>query len=219
MHPDVHTFFTTIQDGPMKIKKNLRRFLKEQGLSDREDISMKEVHSTKIVIVDDGYVNRSEVDGLITTRRDVALVAKAADCPPILFFDPVKKVIAVAHCGWRGTFGGIVQNMIHHLMNYFGSSPEDIIVLIGPGIGICCFQLGPKDIDFARTNFGENFVRGNYVDLQMINRKQLMDLGVKSHNIKVKRVCTCCNKNYYSYQGMNMVVGSIDHFAGIIALR
>lgn len=219
MHEKVNTFFTTISNGPMAIRKNRRIFLKEQGLSGRRDITMNQVHGNKIVLVDDNYEDGSRCDGLITRRKDVALFCVGADCPPVLFFDPEKDVIAVAHCGRCGTFARIAEKMVVALGKVFGSSPEDLLVSIGPGIGPCCYEVSQEMVDTVANDFGDNFVIGRRIDLQMINRKQLLDVGVKSYHIRVSRVCTMCNKNYYSYRGMEMEIGHIKHIAGIIALR
>ena len=79
----------------------------------------------------------TDVDGLITNTPGVALVTQYADCTPLLFFDPVKKVIASSHSGWRGTVKEIGKVTVQKMMDIFGSNPGDIIVGIGPCIAKC----------------------------------------------------------------------------------
>lgn len=81
-------------------------------------------------------------DALITDRPQIALALNFADCVPIIFYDPIKKAAAAAHAGWRGTAAKIGPKTVKKMAENFGSKPEDIIALIGPAIGKCCFEVG-----------------------------------------------------------------------------
>ena len=83
----------------------------------------------------------TDVDGLITNRPGVALVTQYADCTPLLFCDPVKRVIATSHSGWRGTVKQIGAVTVRKMIEEFGCRPENIIAGIGPCIGQCCYEV------------------------------------------------------------------------------
>ena len=95
------------------------------------------------------FRNQPEVcDGLITDEPGVALVCFAADCTPVLLFDPVKNVAAAVHAGWRGTANGIVRKTVEKMAREFGSNPADIGAAIGPCISQCCFE---TDLDVPQA--------------------------------------------------------------------
>ena len=94
------------------------------------------------------FRNQPDVcDGLITNEPGVALVCFAADCTPILFYDPVQRVVAAIHAGWRGTASGIVLKALVTMMSLYGAAPYTMRAAIGPAIGKCCFE---TDGDVAR---------------------------------------------------------------------
>ena len=90
------------------------------------------------------------MDGLVTDIPGVSLVVFGADCLPVLFYDPVRRVVAAAHAGWRGTAAGIVERAVEK-MAFYGSRPEDILAAIGPGISRCCFETH-EDVPNAMTS-------------------------------------------------------------------
>ena len=82
------------------------------------------------------------------------LGAFAADCIPLLFADPVARVIGAAHAGWRGTVGGVAKNVVARMVE-LGARPDDIRVALGPIIGACCFEVGPEVVAQFREAFGD----------------------------------------------------------------
>ncbi len=217
---NVKTYFTKKDDGDMRSSsENRMAFLCRNGLSKKQDVLMKQVHGSKIVIVDDGYITQ-ECDGLITKRKDVVLFVNVADCLPILFFDPIKEVIAVAHAGRNGSFQNISGKMIKMFIESFHSDPKDIFVKIGPGINTCCYEVCAESYDYCdyvKENFGEEFVYGKNINIHGINEKQLLYSGVLKENIFHEDICTMCcgDKKYFSFR-----CGDIEkRFAGIITLN
>src|SRR5690606_4290042 len=113
-------------------------------------ISVKQVHGTNIKVIDSKLVNFDntsllEADGLITDLPNIVLATYHADCVPIYFLDRGKKVVGIAHGGWRGTFENISGKMIDLLRNKYNSNSKDILIGIGPSIGPCCYEIG-KDL-------------------------------------------------------------------------
>ena len=83
-------------------------------------------------------------DALFTRERGVLLVVQTADCIPILLADPRHRAVAAVHAGWRGTLCRIVEKTLGRMKMEFGTRPEDVIAALGPGIGQCCYEVGPE---------------------------------------------------------------------------
>ena len=81
------------------------------------------------------------VDGLLTNEPGLILTATFADCVPVFFYDPVKKVIGIAHSGWKGTALEIASKMVDRMQSDYGCKVEDILAGIGPSIGMCCKRI------------------------------------------------------------------------------
>jgi len=105
------------------------------------------------------------------------------------------------------------------MIKEFESNPKDIVVSLGPSIKECCYEVGEDLADIAKKSFGEKYVikRGGsfYLDLQTLNLDQLKSVGVKEENVEISSVCTCCDKNYFSYRRD----GVTGRFAGVIKLH
>lgn len=143
----------------------------------------------------------SDVDGLVTDCRGVALVTQYADCTPLLFCDPVKRVAATSHAGWRGTAALIGAVTVEKMVGEYGCRPENIIAGIGPCIGKCCYEVDDPVISaFEKIGFlklGDIAVKkpgGKYMlDLVAANRLILINAGILPENIDASDICTCCN--------------------------
>lgn len=141
------------------------------------------------------------VDGLVTDEPGVVLVTYYADCVPLYFLDPVKRVIGLAHGGWRGTVGEIGREMVRKMEREFDCRPEDILGAIGPSIGPCCYEVDkPVAKEFLALSHlePERFVmsrgEGKYMlDLWEANRQILVSAGIRPENIAVTDLCTRCN--------------------------
>ena len=123
-------------------------------------------------------------DGLITADSGPVLTVYSADCIPLLFFDPKRRVIASVHAGWKGTILGISRLTIKKMAGEFQSDPSDIRVISGPSIHSCCFEIR-QDVAtiFGRENpaWEEWITRSDgkmKLDLQRVNRHQLVHEGV-----------------------------------------
>lgn len=145
----------------------------------------------------------NDIDGLVTNQRGVTLVTLHADCVPIFAVDPVKKVIGLAHAGWRGTVKKIAIKLVDTMKNSFNSEKSDIVCCIGPYISKKCFQIGKEifpyfeDLKLPDLQFSEdrNFPNKIFIDLGYINKSLLLEYGILRENIVVSDVCTKCNKD------------------------
>ena len=152
-----------------------------------------------------GGVYADGFDALVTSSRDTALTVRAADCVPILFWDPVHAVIGAAHAGWRGTFGKIAAETVS-AMEALGANRQTVLVSIGHAIGVCCYEVDDAFYERFSAAFGKEicdsvFVRSPHFsdpakyhcDLRALNRRILTDFGVPPEHIEVSALCTCCN--------------------------
>lgn len=201
-------------DGSMKEKENREQFLSKNNLSHKIGVRLKQVHGNTIVTADE-FDSIPEADGVITSNPHYALFVLVADCLPILFHDPVTNVIAVAHAGREGTFLKISKKMIERFVSEYNSNPEDIMVEIGPSIGVCCYEVSQEIADLFSENFGDEFVKQRNLNLQKINKQQLIEAGVLEKNISVNSMCTkCSHDEYFSHRGDD----TSERFAGVISL-
>jgi YfiH family protein len=104
---------------------------------------------------------RRKADAIVTSEREVVLIMAFADCLPLLFYDPCRQVIALAHAGWRGSARGIALATVEAMSRHFGCRPADLLVGIGPGIGACCYSVGEqvRDLFYGTREFEERPVR------------------------------------------------------------
>lgn len=204
-------------DDPDKVTENYRIFCKAAGFDFDSLVSSSQDHNTfvrRVTKADCGIgITRKHdiksVDALITNEPGVTLVTHYADCTPLLFADPEKKAIALAHAGWRGTIGKIGEATVEKMTEEFGSDPADIIAVIGPAIGACCYEVdSPVYEEFASLTelkpayFTKILGHGKYlVDLKEANRRMLLEAGLLSINISISDVCTKCNSGLlYSHR-------------------
>ena len=136
---------------PENVRENYRILGKAVGFAPEETVFTRQEHTDLLLRVgraDCGTgLDREQTtvcDGILTDEPGVALVCFAADCTPVLLFDPVRQAIAAVHAGWRGTAQGIAYKAVLRMQEEFGCAPEDIRAAIGPCIGRCCFEVGPE---------------------------------------------------------------------------
>ncbi len=150
------------------------------------------------------------IDGLITDKKDIILATTSADCITLLFFDPVKRVIANVHSGWKGTLQRISVKAVEKMVEKYNSKYEDIICCICPSIRRCHFEV-KKDVEklfkeeFKDLNLEEIIDEKEneswYIDTVLINKIILEKKGLKQENIIDSNICTVCNKDLmHSYR-------------------
>lgn len=187
-----------------------------------------QVHKCNIKIVNEndrgkGIVKErdyKEIDGLITNNKNIVLSTVYADCVPIFYLDVVKKVIALAHAGWRGTVNKIAGKIIDEMVINFESNPKDIYVGIGPSIGSCCYEVDENVITKFKKNFNNSndFIKKTSknkwaLDLWHANYSLLLEKGVLKNNITCSGLCTSCNvDSFFSYRKENGNTGRMGAF-------
>jgi polyphenol oxidase len=175
---------------------------------------MEQIHSNYVKIADPSQ--QFQCDALITDKKEIPLMVMVADCVPILFYDLVTKVIAVAHAGRIGTFKNIASNTIDKMNQTYDCNPKNIQVVLGPSIQKCCYEVSMEIAEYTKKSFGDQFVNDRNIDLQWINKKQLLEKGVLPHHIFISEVCTKCGgQPYFSYRKDK----TCGRFAGVILLK
>ena len=183
------------------------------------------VHGTDVVTVDgrsNGKSCLAKADGIITEQPDLPLVMRFADCVPLLLYDPAKAAIGLGHAGWRGTVNGMAAKIVRAMVNVYGSSPQNIQVVIGPAISRSNYQVGCEVVRAAFEYFGEDsgVVRidpkdgAACLDLWLANQLDFQRAGVE--DIEVLRLCTYENTDdFFSHRAEQ---GKTGRFGVIISL-
>ena len=168
---------------------NRKLFFNELDLNENMVSYQKQVHEENIREVNVSG-NCGESDALITTSKNLGLAISSADCPAVFIYDPVQKIIAAVHSGWRGTERKIVQKTIIKLKEEFNSNPSDLICYIGPSISQKNYEVSEE----VAHKFDDEFILKNgnkfYLDLSGANYKMLIDEGVKKINIQGSGLCS-----------------------------
>lgn len=131
-----------------RVLSNRKKFFQATGAGEMQVIGMQQIHSDVIYRVDSGNLaadaNPLKGDALITRERGLLLVVQTADCIPILLADTKRRAVAAIHAGWRGSVRRIAAKALGRMQMEFGTSPEDVIAALGPGIGQSCYEVGPE---------------------------------------------------------------------------
>lgn len=174
--------------------------------------SLRQIHSAIVLAADRAGV-MGDGDSLVTSVVGVPVSVRTADCYPILMADMKNQAVAAVHAGWRGTAAGIAVAALHAMNERLGTQPSDVIAAIGPGIGVCCYEVG---LEVARQ-FGMQ--RVGRVDLAAANRKQLIEAGVPEASVEVTGGCTRCDATqFHSFRRDKEQAGRMISFIKVSSL-
>lgn len=154
--------------------------------------TVRQIHSVEIIDAAGVTGERGAADALISNTAGLAVGVRTADCLPILLVDTKHRAVAAVHAGWRGTVGGIAERAISLLQQMYGTNPDEVRAAVGPGIGKCCFEVGPEVArEFSRWHPELAATDAKHrLDLVDINHRQLKGAGVKPENISLSDLCT-----------------------------
>jgi YfiH family protein len=214
----------TVGDDPAAVEANHRLICQALEFRVADIVSPHQVHSATVRIVDERDKGRvcPRSDALVTATPGVLLMLRFADCVPVLLFDPVRRVMGLAHAGWRGTVAGVTWATVETMVSMFGCRPSDIICGIGPAIGPCCYEVGEEVAQAFHRAFPDASrllqPRDNgrwHLDLWAANRHQVAQAGVRQVN--VAGLCTACNTaEWYSHR---VERGKTGRLGALIGLR
>ena len=172
--------------------------------------TLKQIHSSSCVAADGRSGVLGEGDALLEDQPGSVVAVKTADCIPILLVDERHRAVAAVHAGWRGTAARIAVKAVEAMAGRFGTCAEDLHAAIGPGIGKCCYEVGPE----VAAQFGGQG-RG-HIDLPAENRRQLEESGVTPRRIYASNLCTMCRgEEFDSFRRDQSAAGRMYSFAGI----
>lgn len=190
-------------DNPEDVGKNLK--IIEGHFGKHPLISMKQCHGRNIQVVRKDELSSltgplDGTDALITDIENLPIMVKLADCQGVILFDPIRRVIANVHCGWRGNVLNILGATVKKMVSAFGCRASEIKAAIGPSLGPCCAEFSGYENSFPKE-FYPFMVRKDYFDLWEISRWQLKSAGLRDQNIEVAGICTRCRTDlFYSYR-------------------
>jgi YfiH family protein len=174
------------------------------------------VHGTDVAVASgppDG--RRPEVDALVTAARGRYLTIQVADCQAVMVYDPVRRVVANIHSGWRGSIGNIIGRTLQEMTTAFGTAAGDLIAAIGPSLGPCCAEFVHYRKEIPRS-FWPYKNTDHHFNFWAISHDQLCEAGVPTGHIFTSKLCTRCHTDrFFSYRGE----GTTGRFAAVIGLR
>jgi YfiH family protein len=140
-------------DDQERVRENRRRVAAWMRVAPERLLTCHQIHSPDVVVAREPFSGpRPRADALVTDRPGLAVCASTADCGPVLFADPRARVVAAAHAGWRGAFGGVLENTVA-AMEGLGARRENIVAVLGPSIGPKNYEVGPEFVDqFVRSD-------------------------------------------------------------------
>lgn len=215
------------------VKENYRRIAQSIGFRTDDIVTSDQTHTAnvrKVTEADRGKgitVPRDyqDVDGMVTNVPGLVLTTFYADCVPLYFADPVKRVIGLSHSGWRGTVAKIGKVTVEKMKEEYGCHPEDILAAIGPSICQDCYEVSEDVIEEFKTAFAGEYQErlyykkknGKYqLNLWETNRLIFLEAGIPEANISMPGICTCCNPEFlFSHRASHGKRGNLAAFLGL----
>jgi YfiH family protein len=184
---------------------------------------------------------RRKADAIITAQKGAALALSFADCSPLLFYDPVQRVIGMAHSGWRGTARGVALATVEAMAASYDCQPRNILAAIAPSIGACCYEVSAQvqSLFTGEATFDEMPASARYrevvrasavfstqqlparsslrLDIRATNRHQLLMAGLLPQHIEIADICTGCRTDLFFSHRVEQ--GKTGRFPVVLALK
>jgi YfiH family protein len=207
----------TVGDDRAHVAENRIRSFDSMGRDPASLFDVWLVHGTDIICADSPRPLDQppiQADGILTDNPAVTLYMRFADCVPILFHDPIRSVVGIAHAGWMGTIRGTARAIVEKMHSHYGCKPDNIQAAIGPSIGVDHYEVGADVIVKVQESFGmdaerliESRAGRTYLDLWMANYIQLQNAG---------GICTACHlDDWFSHRAEK---GKTGRFGALIGL-
>lgn len=227
-----------VGDKQQDVIDNRFRLSREAGFHFSAWTCAEQVHGNRIEKVTTRHRGRGrylredaidQADGLVTNVPGIVLTSFYADCVPLFFYDPVKKVVALAHAGWKGTVLEIASNMVEVMRQQYNCNISNVRAAIGPSIGGCCYEVDERvmtpihevwkrmdglDANLPLTSNGKE---GKWLlDLKAINHQILLNAGIQPAHIEVSELCTSCRTDwFFSHRKENGKTGRMVSWIGL----
>ena len=206
----------SVGDETEKVNENRKQFFLQLGLNADEIAYQMQVHNDKITNVNN-CGNCGESDAMITTKQNLGLAISTADCCAIFIYDPVQKLIAGVHSGWRGTSKKILQKILNELKTNFNSEPQNLVCYLSPSISQVNYRVGEEVAEKFDSKYLNKSENGIYLNISQANYDILLDNGVKKCNVQSSKLCTYeYSEVLHSYRRNGKLSGRA---LGIIAMK
>ncbi len=224
-------------DEPESVMENYRRVACVLDITPQQIVCSDQTHTTNVRVVTKEDAGKgvvcpkdyTDVDGLITNEKGLALATFYADCVPLYFVDPVRNVIGLSHSGWRGTVKRMGEVTVRRMQEEFGCNPKDIHAAIGPSICQSCYEVS-SDVADAFMGDAKDFAKvftqkderqkaeGKYqMNLWKANELVLLSAGILPEHLEVTDVCTSHNASFlFSHRASNGKRGNLGAFLMLI---
>ena len=196
-----------------------RAWAREPGV--RELIELHQTHSATVLdAAEIPRIEDPEGDALVGGRAGIVLAIRTADCLPVLLVDPVRRVVAAAHAGWRGMAAGIVRNTVAEMERRYASRPQDLEALLGPAIRVENYEVGEE---VAAAFNADAVVRRSdwprpHLDLPRAAKAQLALAGLSKERVFDTDLCTYANPELFpSYRRDGGKCGRLVAVIGALA--
>jgi purine-nucleoside/S-methyl-5'-thioadenosine phosphorylase / adenosine deaminase len=219
-----------VGDAEEAVTENRRRVLGALKAGSRRLVEAEQVHGGEVAIIDEawpapnprGRAVAPSADALVTRYPGVVLSLYSADCVPVFLTDG--EAIGVAHAGWRGTAACVAERTVGAMGAELGVHPAELAALIGPCVGMCCYEVGEEVAEAVLAVTAEQLAPGVArpgreegkwrLDLAAANVSQLTRAGVPAERIEVIGRCTCCEREtFFSARADGSVTGRCGAFA------
>ncbi len=195
-------------DDRASVLENRSRMAARLGVDPGRLVSPYQIHSPDVIAVEKPFENGADrrADALVTRTPGLALAVSTADCGPVLFADPKAGVIGAAHAGWRGAFGGVLENTVDAMVA-LGAAKGDIVAVLGPTISQASYEVGAEFQDrFVEADAGNSVYftvsakPGHYMfDLPAYALGRLSGLGL-AHAGSLGLCTYLDEERFYSYR-------------------
>jgi YfiH family protein len=212
-----------VGDDPAAVRENRRRIARAVGLPGGHAVVGDQVHGVRVGLVRAAEAGRGwedprtalpATDALVTREQDVALAILVADCFPVAIWDAEAGVLAVAHCGWRGVAGRLVERVLRVMVAEYGAVPERCRAWIDVGIRPCCFEVGPDVVRALAEAVPRDRTPGDQPDwlrpaaepgpqargrasLPGCLQRQLVAVGIPPGGVSGSLECTSCSQQAF----------------------
>lgn len=166
-----------------------------------------QTHEDKTAVIDEEFLSKSDleqakmlhgIDSIITNQKNICIGITTADCVPIIIYDPINKVLACVHAGWRGTLAKLSEKTIFEMQKRFDCKHENLIAGIGPFISEKYFEVGDEvfqsfsDAGFFMEEISSFNVYSKkyHLDLGSANKQLFRNIGIPDKNVEISDYCT-----------------------------
>lgn len=191
-------------DNREAVAENRRRIIHHLGGG--TPLFLSQVHGDGIsilkknVVPDIKAIQGTAADAAVTDIPGILLFIMVADCQPVMLVDPLNRVVANIHSGWRGSVQNIIGKTVDAMEDNFGSKPENILAGIGPSLGPCCGEFINYKEEIPESLWSYKDDAFNF-DFRRMSRDQLLNRGVRQKNIEEINHCTRCRADlFFSYR-------------------